>query len=114
MTTEAILSPLVRRGLFDDVEAAARMLVRNYVLQQIDACRKEIAEHESKHGMSFVQFTRYTEKRTAQLGQVDDWPEAQRATLAQAVMEDEQDWLEWKVTEEMLQSWLGLKEEAVE
>ena len=113
MTTEAILSPLVKRGLFDDVEDAARALVRNYVLQQIDACRSEIAGYESKHGMSFEQFTRYTGKRTTQLSQHSNLPEAQRATLAQAIMEDEQDWLEWKAAEEMLHSWLGLKEEAV-
>lgn len=113
MTTEAILGPLVRRGLFDDVEDAARALVRNYVLQQLDVCRKEIVDYESRHGMSFAQFTRYTEKRTAQLRQTNDLSEAQRATLAQAVMEDEQDWLEWKAAEEMLQSWLGLKEESV-
>jgi hypothetical protein len=112
MTAEAILNPLVRRGLFSDVEHAARSLVRNYVLQQIDLCRKEITEYETRHSMSFEQFTRYTEKRTEQLRQASNWSETQRSALAQAVMQDEQDWLEWKATEEFLRSWLGLQGEA--
>jgi hypothetical protein len=112
MTAEAILNPLVRRGLFSDVEHAARSLVHSYVLQQIDLCRKEIAEHENRHGLSFEQFTRYTEKRTEQLRQTSDWSETQRIALAQAVMQDEQDWLEWKATEDLLRSWLGLQSEA--
>lgn len=112
MTAEAILNPLVRRGLFSDVEHAARSLRRDYVLQQIDLCRKETTEYENKHGMSFEQFTRYTEKRAEQLRQAVDWPKTERIALAQAVMQDEQDWLEWKATEEILCSWLGLQGEA--
>ena len=79
MTAEAILNPLVRRGLFSDVEHVARSLVRDYVLHQIDLCRKEITEHEDKHGMSFEQFTRYTEKRTEQLRQAGDWSKTERS-----------------------------------
>lgn len=78
MTVEAILNPLVRRGLFSDVEQAARSLARSYVLQQIDLCRKETTEYENKRGMSFEQFTRYTEQRAEQLRQAGDWPKTER------------------------------------
>ena len=32
--------------------------------------------------------------------------------LAQAVMREEDDWLDWKVAKEMLESWIGLRQEA--
>ena len=111
MTVEAILEPFVRRKLFISQEEAARKLVRNYVLQQIDTHKQRIAEFERKHGMSFDQFTRYTSERTARLRDPGDTPKEKLQILSQDIMRDEEDWLDWKVAEEMLESWLGLESE---
>ena len=113
MTVESVLNPLVKQGLFTSLEEAARALKRNYILQEIWKYRAQTAEFEQKHGMSVEQFNRYTQERIQQLRQGNGWSEAQRLALTQAIMQDEQDWLEWKATEEILQSWLGLKEEPV-
>jgi len=113
MTVESVLYPLVKQGLFTSLEDAARALKRNYILQEIEKYRAQTAEFEQKHGSSFEQFNRYTQERIQQLRQGNGWPETQRLALAQAIMQDEQDWLEWKATEEILQSWLGLKEESI-
>ena len=111
MTAERVLSPLIKNGLFANSEDAARALLRNYMLQQIETYRQQTDEFQRKHGMTYEQFSRFTAERTAQLRQRTDWSEDQRVKLSQLIMQDEEDWLEWKAADEMLQSWLGLKEE---
>ena len=111
MTVEAILEPFVERKLFGSLEEAARKLAVNYILQQIDIYKQRVAELERKHGMSFDQFTRYTAERTAHLCNPGNTPPEKLLILSQYVMLDEDDWLDWKVAEEMLESWLGLSSE---
>ena len=108
MSVEMVLEPLVKRKLFSSPEEAARKLVRDYVLHQIAAYKQQSAEMERRHGMSFEQFTRYTAGRTARLRNPGEMSPEQRQILSEDVMRDEEDWLDWKVAEEMLQSWLGL------
>jgi hypothetical protein len=93
-------------------EEAARKLARNYILQQIEACRQRVAEFERKHGMSFEQFTQYTAECTARLRNPGDMPPDKLQILSQDIMRDEDDWLDWKAAEEMLESWLGLRVES--
>jgi hypothetical protein len=107
MTVETILEPLVKHKLFGSPEEAARKLARNCVLKQIDTYRQRVAEFEHKHGMSFEQFTRYTTERTAHLRKLGDMPPEKLQILSQDIMLDEDDWLDWKIAEEMLESWLG-------
>ncbi|MBI4771127.1 MAG: hypothetical protein HY784_12135 [Chloroflexi bacterium] len=109
MSVEAIFESLVRRHLFASAEDAARKLMREYLLQQIALYRRQIDDFERRHGMDFELFTRYTAERTAMLRQKADFPAAERQRLAQAIMQDEDDWLEWKATEGILQGWLGLQ-----
>jgi len=111
MTVETILEPFVKRKLFGSTEEAARKLARNYVLQQIDTYKQRVAEFERKHGISFEQFTRYTAERTARLRNPGDMPPDKRRILSEDILRDEEDWLDWKASEEMLESWLGLKSE---
>lgn len=108
MTVEAILEPFVERKLFGSLEEAARKLAVNYILQQVETYKQRVAEFERKHGMSFDQFTRYTAERTAHLRNPGDTPPEKLLILSQDVMLDEGDWLDWKVAEELLESWLGL------
>jgi hypothetical protein len=112
MTVETILEPLVKRKLFDTPEDAARKLARDYILQQIETYKQRIGEFEHKWGMSFEQFTRYTAERTAHLRNPGDMPPEKLQILSQDIMRDEDDWLDWKVAVEMLESWLGLGAEA--
>ena len=111
MTVETILEPFVRRKLFSTPEEAARKLARNYILQQIETCKQRVTEFERKHGISFEQFTRYTAERTARLRNPGDTPPEKLSILSEDIMSDEEDWLDWKVAEEMLESWLGLESE---
>jgi hypothetical protein len=111
MTVETILEPFVKRKLFGSPEEAARTLARNYILQQIDTYKQRVTELERKHGMSFEQFTRYTAERTARLRNPGDTPPEKLRILSEDIMRDEEDWLDWKVAEEMLESWLGLEAE---
>jgi len=108
MAVETILEPLVKHGLFSTPEEAARKLVRNHVLQQIDTYRQRVTEFERKHGVNFEQFTRYTAERTTRLRNPGDMPPDKLQILSQDIMREEDDWLDWKVAEEMLESWLGL------
>ena len=58
--------------------------------------------------MSFEQFAAYVHERSVLLEEGDLSPE-QRKALGQAIVQEEEDWLEWKLNREMLDSWLGLR-----
>ena len=103
----AILEPLVEHQAFASVEEAARKLVSGFILGEIDEYREQIASLEKRYGMSFEQFSAYLKERSSLL--TDGQLELQhRKRIAQAVMTEEEDWLDWKVAREFLESWLGL------
>ncbi|MFQ5813830.1 MAG: hypothetical protein ACE5I2_11690 [Anaerolineae bacterium] len=109
-TLTSIVEPLVKRKLFPTTEEAVRELMQDYTLRQISSYQRQIAELERKYGMSFTKFTQYLRERGAMLQSKELLPE-QRQSLGRALMAEEDDWLDWKVATEMLQSWLGLREE---
>jgi hypothetical protein len=109
MTTA--VEPLVRRRIFDSEEQAARTLVRDYILRQITSLRREVGRFERKYGMSFERFSEYLHERSALL-EASQLEPTQRQALGQAVMREEDDWLDWKAAEEMLENWLGVRQEA--
>ncbi len=111
-TVSAVMEPLIRREVFLTEEEAIRSLLREYILQQIGTLRQELAGFERKYGMRFEQFADYLHERSLLLEEDVLSPE-QGQTLGQAVMREEDDWLDWKVTREMLESWLGLHQEVV-
>lgn len=111
-TVSAVMEPLIKRKIFLTEEEAVRSLLREYVLQQISTLRQELTGFERKHGMRFEQFTEYLHERSLLLEESDLLPE-QRQALGRAIMQEEDDWLDWKVTREMLESWLGLHREVV-
>ncbi|MEK7311871.1 MAG: hypothetical protein AAB382_07855 [Chloroflexota bacterium] len=108
----ALVEPLVRHKAFPSTEEAVRELVAGFVLRQIDRYRERIAEFEKRHGMTFEQFGAYLKERSMTLtnGQLD---EQQKKKVAQAVMQEEEDWLDWRIARDFLNGWLGLKAEAV-
>lgn len=109
-TISAIVEPLVKRKIFATLEEAVRELTLDYILRQISSYQRQIAELERKYGMNFAKFTQYLRERVAMLQSEDLSPE-QRKSLGRALMAEEDDWLDWKVATEMLQSRLGLREE---
>ena len=109
MTTQ--IDPLIRRKIFASEEEAIQELVRDYILRQLEILQNEDHQFERKYGMSFQQFIQYLHERSALL-EKKALPTAQLQSLNAAVMQEEDDWLDWKVAREMLDNWLGLREEA--
>lgn len=107
----SVIEPLIRRKIFPTEEEAIRELLRSYILREIARLQREIAAFERKYGMRFQQFVAYLHERSLLLERGELSPE-QRQALGQAIMREEDDWLDWKVAQEMLESWLGLREEA--
>lgn len=106
-----IIEPLVRHQVFPSVEAAARSLVIDRILREIDRYRGRIAALEQRYGMPFEQFSAYLKERSALLSNGHlDAPQKQK--VAQALMSEEEDWLDWKIAREFLEAWLGLQSEA--
>ena len=100
-----LLSPFVKRGLFDSPEKAVATLARDYTLQQITRHQAVIAQLQKKYGMSYEQFEAYLAARSATVAAM---PSPQ---LSQALMEEEEDALDWKIAQDMLTQWLGLQSE---
>lgn len=56
--------------------------------------------------MSSDSFEEYLHTRSALLTS-DDLEPAQKQPLGQALMREEEDWLDWKAAQEMLDNWLS-------
>ncbi len=110
VTVDTILTPLIKRKIFFNEEEALRELLRGYVLNQIAKLQQEATTFEEKYGMRFKQFEAYLHERSALLSG-NSMSAMQRQRLGQAIMQEEDDWFDWKVTQEMLENWLGLQVE---
>ncbi len=109
VATRNAIEPLIRRKIFPTEEDAVQTLVREYVLRQIAKLQRGIAQFEKKYGMGFEQFESYLHERSKLLSDIEQAD--QRKTLGQAIMREEDDWLDWKAQKEFLDSWLGLRQE---
>jgi hypothetical protein len=105
-----VIEPLIKRKIFPTAEQAIRELLRGYILRQIAVLQRELVRFERKYGMRFEQFSEYLHERSMLLETGKLSPE-QRQALGRAIMQEEDDWLDWKVSKEMLESWLGLRRE---
>jgi len=105
-----LVEPLVRRNIFSSEDEAIQELVREYVVRQVNGLQKEVRQMERKYGLNFQQFEQYLHERSALLASGDLSTE-QRQSLSRSVMREEDDWLEWKAAREMLENWLGLRQE---
>lgn len=110
MTGYAVLEPLIRRKVFADEQVAVREIARDYVRHQVEGLIRDIRGFERKYGMSFGRFAEYVHARSELLlsGELEA---VQKQSLGQALMRDEDDWLDWKAAQEMLDSWLSLDHE---
>jgi hypothetical protein len=105
-----IVKPLVRRELFATEEEAVRSLLRDYMLRRINQLEQQLSSFEQKYSMSFQQFVVYVHERSVLLEEGTLSAERQKS-LGRAVMQEEDDWLDWKVACDMLESWLGIRQE---
>jgi len=105
-----VIEPLIKRKIFVTEEQAIRELLREYILRQITALQREIARFERKYGMHFERFGEYLHERSVLL-EAGSFSAEQRQALGRTIMEEEDDWLDWKAAKEMLESWLGLRQE---
>ncbi|OGO79843.1 MAG: hypothetical protein A3K41_09995 [Chloroflexi bacterium RIFOXYD12_FULL_57_15] len=108
MTTQ--VEALIKRNIFASEEEALQELVRDYVLRQMTVLQEELLQFERKYGMNFQQFHLYLHERSALL-EKKALPTEQLQTLNAAVMQEEDDWLDWKAARELLENWLGLRQE---
>lgn len=90
-----LLSPFVKRGLFDTPEKAVMTLARDYTLHQIAHYQAVIEQLQHKYGMDYEQFEAYLAARLAHL------VEAPSVVLSQIVMAEEDDALDWAIARDM-------------
>ena len=60
--------------------------------------------------MRFQQFSEYLHERSVLL-EKNDLSAEQRQNLSQAIMQEEDDLLDWKVAKELMESWIGIRRE---
>ena len=101
---------LIKRNIFASEEEAIQELVRDYVLRQMAVLQDGVLQFERKYGMNFQQFNQYLHERSALL-ENKALPTEQLQTLSVAVMQEEDDWLDWKSLRELMENWLGLRNE---
>jgi hypothetical protein len=109
-TVSTVIGPLIKRKIFKSEEEAVRELVKKYILDQISNQKREIARLEKKYGMSLNRFQEYLHERAILL-QSGTLLDEQRRALGQAIMLEEDDYQDWQVATEIMESWLGLREE---
>jgi len=107
-SSTAIVDSLVQRGLFASPEQAIAEMARTYILHQVESYRAISEGLQAKYGMTYEQFNAYLQSRSTTL------LEHPHPALSQAVMDEEEDVLDWKIAHEMLQSWLGLQSESLD
>jgi len=104
------IEPLIKRKIFKTEEDAIQELLQVYIWQQVGELQQKIEQFEQKYGLRFQPFCEYLHERSKLLESADLSVEQRRA-LNQAIMEEEDDWLEWKAAQEMMENWMGLRQE---
>jgi len=110
VTISTVIEPLIRRKLFPSEEVAVREIVKDYILRQVTTLKREVSRFERKYGMNLKRFREYLHERSVLLERAN-LSEVQRQALGRAVMQEEDDCLDWQVAQDFLESWLGLHQE---
>ncbi len=90
-TIPVLTEPFVRAGLYPSPEKALKHIILDYVERQIAWAEAELRRYQRKYGQGFAEWT-------ASL--------SGRATIA-----DEDDWMEWEATRDMLKGWRQVRTE---
>ncbi|CAG0978335.1 hypothetical protein ANRL3_01964 [Anaerolineae bacterium] len=105
---QMILEPFVERRMFSSTAEAARKLASEYVTKHIQSQQRKVARMERKYGKTFREFEEYLHQRSRKLQSLSLKPNAKKR-LGRAIMNEEEDWLEWKATCEALDRWMKLE-----
>jgi len=105
-----VIESLIKKKIFPSEEAAVREIVKEYILRQVTDLKREVSRFERKYGMPLERFREYLHERSKLLEQ-DDLSDDQRQRLSRAIMQEEDDCLDWQVACDFLDNWLGLREE---
>jgi len=90
-TTHLLTEPFVRTGIYASPEQALKHIVLDYLDRQIAWAEKKIRRYERKYQRTFAEWT--------------------RALSGQATVTDEDVWMEWEATLDMLDGWRQIRAE---
>jgi hypothetical protein len=84
-----LTEPLVRTGVYASPEQALKHIILDYVERQIEWAEAEIQRFEQKHRCTFAEWT--------------------EALSGRSSVAEEDDWMEWEATIDMLDGWRRIK-----
>jgi hypothetical protein len=113
MATNRIIESLVKNKIFANEEDVMKELVKDYIIRQTRSLKREVTRFERKYGMPFERFKEYLHERS-ELLERSTLSHKEHQSLAQSIMQEEDDWLDWKAAKEMLESWIGLRQGAID
>ncbi len=86
---ERLFAPLIREGVFENLERAFRALLLDYVERQIATYKHKVAECESRYQQSFEIFTASLKGR--------------------ATPDEEEAWMDWEAALTFLSKWQRIR-----
>jgi hypothetical protein len=89
--TFLLTEPFVRTGIYASAAQALKHIVLDYVERQIAWAEAELERYEQKHQCTFAEWS--------------------KSLSGQATITDEDDWMEWEATHDMLDGWRQIKAE---
>lgn len=106
MQTSVVIEPFMRRGVFSDPDTAVFEMARAYASSHIQQYQDTINRFQAQYGMSYEEFLDYLQARADLLAGKPD------PILNEAIMQEEDDALDWKIARDMLRKWLSIQAEA--
>ncbi len=103
-----VIKPLITRKIFASEEEVVRALIRDYMLRQITDLQHRVEQFSHKYEMDFHQFSEYLHGRSELLAS-GTLSQEQRQALGRSVMQEEDDWFDWKAAQDLLENWLGMR-----
>lgn len=86
-----LTEPFVRTGLYPSPEQALKHIILDYIERQIAWAEAELGRYEQKYQLTF-----------------DEWS---KSLSGRATITDEDNWMEWEATLDMLDGWRQIKAE---
>ena len=84
-----LTEPFVRTGIYASPEQALKHIILDYIERQIAWAEAEIQRYEQKYQQTFAEWT--------------------ESLSGQASIAEEDDWMEWEATIDMLEGWRQIK-----
>ncbi len=90
-TATLLIEPFVRTGVYASHAQALKHIILDYVNHQIAWAEAQLGRYEQKYQRPFAEWT--------------------RSLSGQAAIAEEDDWMEWEATLDMLSGWRQIKAE---